>query len=919
MQTHAIINKESPVMTEQLLSQIIRRLCAGGLVLGGALLAAQAGAQTQEAGTAIRQDATPAPESPTQQSAEPLQRVEITGSSIRRLASETSLPITSIRADDFVRQGLTTAQQVLNSIPMNQTSVSSSQSVGAGTGGQSQADLRGLGGQRTLVLLNGRRIAAHPFNGDSVDLNVIPLSALDRVEVLRDGASAVYGSDAIGGVVNFITKRQVKGGALTVEAYQPEESGGGGERRLNLSGGFGDLATDRFNLFGVVDVHRQKALPATARPFSATGVIPSRGVSQTSGTPFPANFFSDNGISGNPSFASGCLPPSSIPNTGGSPTCRYDYTREVDDIPYTKQESYLGRFSYRLGQDHTLAIEALHARSTNESRVAPPPLAGIGLIMHSTSPYYPGGSAGVPAVAGLTGEDLDVSWRPLVTGRRVDYATSTSDRLVLSAEGTLAGWDYSAGLNHSISQATGAFTGGYVIDQRMVEGVGSGLLNPFGDQSAAGLDYLNNSLLIGEYLRARMRATAFDVRASREVYQLPAGAVGFALGGEARKEKALYTVNRELASQASSSGYADAQDQSGQRKIYAIFSEINVPIIKNLEVNAAGRYDHYDDVGHSFTPKISARYQPVTQLLLRASWNRGFRAPTLFDLHGPQTVTNSSDPWNDPVLCPGGVPVAGANPNLSCDQQQNIRGGGNPDVKPERSKTYSAGVVFEPVRAVTLSLDYWNIRLRDQISFLAEQTVFNDYAKYQSLFQYNAAGNRLDYVSLITNNLGEVKTSGIDASVLWRLPRSRYGTLALQIDGTWVRNYDYQNERGGEFTENVGRYADATPVFRWRHNANLTWNLGPWGASLTNRYMSAYVDQNAVDPEFYNKVKAYSTWSLSGSYTGIKNVDVTVGVRNLLDEDPPYTNQSTTFQQGYDPRYTDPLGRTYYARLTYKF
>jgi iron complex outermembrane receptor protein len=867
--------------------------------LAMALLAANAAAQTTD-------DA-------------PMQRVEITGSSIRRIASETALPLTSIRAEEFARQGLTTAQQVLNSIPMNQTSVSSAQSVGAGTGGQSQADLRGLGGQRTLVLLNGRRIASHPIQGDSVDLNVIPLSALDRVEVLRDGASAVYGSDAIGGVVNFITKRQVKGGAVTVEAYQPQESGGGAERRLNLSGGFGDLATDRFNIFGVLDVHRQLALPATARPFSATGVIPSRGVSQTSGTPFPANFFSDNGISGNPGFASGCLPPASIPNTSGSPTCRYDYTREVDDIPRTKQESYLGRLSYKLGDDHTLFVEALHARSTNTARVAPPPLAGIGLIMHGDSPYYPGGTAGVPAVAGLTGEDLDISWRPLVTGRRADDSTSTADRLVLSAEGTLRGWDYSAGLSHSISQAASAFAGGYVIDQRMIDGVGSGLLNPFGEQTPAGLAYLNDSLLIGEYLRARMRSTALDARASRELMPLPGGPLSFALGGEARKERALYSINRALASQASSSGFADAQDQSGDRRIYAVFAELNAPLLKGLELNAAARYDHYSDVGRSFTPKLSARYQPVTPLLFRASWNRGFRAPTLFDLHGPQTVTNSSDPWNDPVLCPGGVPVAGANPNLSCDQQQNIRQGGNPDVRPERSKTYSAGVVFEPARTVTLSLDYWNIRLRDQINALAEQTVFNDYAKYQSLFHYNAAGTRLDDVSLITNNLGEVKTSGVDASALWRLPSGPYGAVSLQIDGTWVRNYDYQNERGGVFTENLGRYADATPVFRWRHNATVTWSKGPWGASLTNRYMSGYTDQNAVEPQFVNEVDSYSVWSLSASYTGIRNVDLTLGVRNLLDQEPPFTNQSTTFQQGYDPRYTDPLGRTWYARVTYKF
>ncbi|MBW8901771.1 MAG: TonB-dependent receptor plug domain-containing protein, partial [Massilia sp.] len=181
---------------------------------------------------------------------QPMPRVEITGSSIKRLAAETSLPITTIRAGDFVKQGLTTAQEVLQSIPMNQTSTSSSQSVGAGTGGRAVADLRGLGGDKTLVLLNGRRLANHPYFADTVDLNIIPVAALDRVEVLRDGASAIYGTDAIGGVINFITKRSVIGSAITFEAFEPIRSGGGAEQRLNLSGGYGDLNADGYNMFG---------------------------------------------------------------------------------------------------------------------------------------------------------------------------------------------------------------------------------------------------------------------------------------------------------------------------------------------------------------------------------------------------------------------------------------------------------------------------------------------------------------------------------------------------------------------------------------------------------------------------------------------------------------------------------------------
>ena len=634
-------------MVENVIARSLRVMFAGSLALGMHAAYAQ---ETTEA---------------------PMQRVEVTGSSIKRLASETALPITSIKADDFAKQGLTTAQEVLSTISMNQSTQSSSQSVGSGTGGQSQADLRGIGGDKTLVLLNGRRIASHPFNGSSVDLNIIPISALERVEVLRDGASAIYGTDAIGGVINFITKRSVKGGSVTVEQYEPQKSGGGDESRINLSAGYGDLNKDGFNVFGVVDVHRQSALNASDRDFSASGYIPNKGVDNLSSTPFPANFFdTGNGVSGNPAFASGCVGPNLYKNTSGKSTCAMDVTPYMQTIPKTKQESFLGKASFKLNQDHLATVEYLHARSTNEARISPPPMSNIGILMSSSSPYYPGGSAGVPAVPGLSGEDLDISWRPVASGQRSGFDTSTSDRLVLASEGVLGSWDYNAGLSHSISKATSAFTGGYLADQRIIDGVGSGLLNPFGEQSAAGQAYLNDSVLKGEYLSAKMTSTAIDAKISRELFNLPAGAVGFAVGTEFRKDKAEYSVDRALAGQASSSGYAEALDQSGSRTISAIFSELSVPVVKNLELSLAARYDHYNDVGGSFNPKVGVRWQPTSEVLFRSSYNTGFRAPTLYDLHGPQTKTFTANKYDDPRLCPGGVAAPGATGNVACGAQQ---------------------------------------------------------------------------------------------------------------------------------------------------------------------------------------------------------------------------------------------------------
>jgi iron complex outermembrane receptor protein len=932
-------------MTEKFLTRTLRRLFAGGATAGIALLAVPALAQQNaapppapdQAAAPPAATAAPAPQ-PVASAPEPapMQRITITGSSIKRLASETSLPVTTVRASDFIKQGLATAQDVLATIPMNQTSEVSASAVGAGTGGRATADLRGLGGNKTLVLLNGRRLANHPYFADSVDLNIIPVTALDRVEILRDGASAIYGSDAVGGVINFITKRSYKGGSVSVEDYEPTRTGGGAEQRLNLSGGYGDLAHDGYSMFGVIDWHQQTALRSTDRGFSSTGIIPEHGLFQTSRTTFPANFFASpsaanpDGLSGNPYFPAGCVAPgtpptrtgrpANIPATDGSPLCEFDFSQFIDNIPKTSQFNAMAKLNKQFGPDHLGSIEIMHGRATTLSRVAPPPMTNLGITMTADSRYYPGAGI-VPAVPGLTGEDLDISWRPLESGQRENFDSSTTDRLLGSLEGTLHGWDYSTALYHSLGKARSSFQHGYLSDQRIIDGVGAGILNPFGFQDTPeGQAYLANSQLIGEYLHARINSSAFDIHASRDLAKLDGGALGFALGFEARHDKATYTINEALASQASSSGFADAQDQAGSRSIYAMFAEINAPITKELELNAAARYDKYTDVGSSFNPKVSARYQPIKSVLLRASFNKGFRAPTLFDLFGPQSITNSSDSYDDPRLCPGGVAVPNANPNVVCGQQQFVRQGGNTSLQPEHSRNYSLGTVFEPTPALTMSADYWNIKVKDLIQALPEQTVFGDPVKYADRFVYNAAGNALLYVIDNTENLGELHTDGIDLSLLYRAPKSPLGTVSISADGTYVNTYKYQNERGGPFVENAGRYTGPNPIFRWRHNVLVTFVNGDWLVNLSNRYLSHYIDQNtSVDPAFFGKVKHYSTWALSTTYTGNKQFELTAGIKNLLDEAPPFTNQITNFQIGYDPRYTDPLGRTLYMRLVYKF
>jgi len=847
-------------------------------------------------------------------------RVEITGSSIKRLVSETSQPLSVFKAEEFTKQGLTTAQEVLDRIPSNQTSMGSGNTVGGNasglpTGGQSVADLRGLGGDKTLVLLNGRRLANHPYDGASVDLNMIPVAALERVEVLRDGASAIYGTDAIGGVINFITRRSVSGTTLTAEAVLPKETGGR-ERRANIISGAGDLDRDGWNVFGVVDYHKQDVQTSQQRDFSATGVVPSRGLELTSGTTFPGNYF-DPGTEkqGNPGFAAGCNPPFSVPRASNG-TCRQDYTRLIDNLPEQDQLAIFGRAAFKVGADHTASIEYLHSRNKVMSRTAPPPQTD--LILPATSPYYPGNSGGVPAQTGLSGQPLFVNWRPLEAGQRQINSKGEADRLVLALEGLAAGWDYKGGLSHSISKSEEVFTGGYVQDSGFAAGVRNGILNPFGLQNEAGRAYLASVALRGRVQDAKNTNTAFDLKASRELMQLAGGPLAMALGTEIRREKADFNVNREIAGQAASSGLSGSLSKEGSRNIKAVFGELSIPLIKDLEIQAAVRYDDYNDVGSTTNPKLGVRWQPNQSLVLRGSASTGFRAPTLFEKNAPQSKNDTSNSYNDPILCPNGVPQPGANPLRDCDLQQFKLQGGNPNLQPEESKTFSVGAVIEPMRNVTVAIDYWNIHLKDKIGALPEQTIYGNYPKYRDRFLRNPDGSPFAILDL-NENLGKVRTDGIDVSVTANSGRTDYGTFTFALDGTWVNKYEYQNERDGEYTQNVARYGDNGPVFRWKHNMSLTFRAATWSTTLSQNFRTSYDDQNLVEAQYFNKVPSYQLWNLSATYTGIRGVSLTAGIKNLADKEPPFSNQGTLFQKGYDPRYTDPIGRALYLRASYTF
>jgi iron complex outermembrane recepter protein len=845
---------------------------------------------------------------------------------------------------------VTTIEQAIGRLSAAQISQGTSQSVGSGTGGAAFADLRGIGADKTLVLLNGRRVANNAFDSSAVDINMIPFAALARVEVLRDGASALYGTDAIGGVINFITKKDFQGGNISAGVDLPQESGG---RSFNVNGayGIGNLDNDGFNFFAVIDYQKQNRLEASQREFGKTGFLPNKGVDRTSGTTFPASYTQVQPIPTDPvtgattrafttnPLAGSCAPPFSIDTAGLGRNCRYDFTRWIDLVPETDRLSVMLRGAAKLGPEHTLNLEYFRASNTNATVISPVPQTGN--TMNSTvaggaqNPFFPGNGI-TPAPTAFTIDPtlpISVNWRAADAGPRQSETDNVQHRFVAGLEGVVKGWDYAGAFSYNQNRVDDKLTGGYSNDSLISAGIANGIINPFGAQTAAGAQYIKDAALRGDLQTGRGTVYGIDATASRDLGDwVGAGRnVALALGGELRREDFDNVVNIPIAAQAASTGVDESGTVTGGRTVAAIFGEINIPITKDLEFTGAVRFDDYSDFGNTTNPKVSVRYQPIPAMVIRGSYSTGFRAPSLYELYAPKTLTFTENSYNDPVLCPdgeGGVNTPNTQEGRDCNQQFLVQRGGNQKLNPEESKNFTLGLVLEPLANLTVGVDFWRIELENQITELPETLIFGDPAKYAARFNRDANGtlspdgSNPGFVVAPNENLGDLTTYGIDLKGDYRLRTAGIGAFSFGFNGTYVIKYKYQREIGGEFVENQGRYIDNGPIFRWQHSLNVGWTYGDWGAGIVNRFKAGYTDQNdGIEPgdPLYNNVDAYSVFDLYGTWAPTKAINLTVGVRNVLDEDPPFSNQGSTFQVGYDPRFTDPIGRAFYIRGSYSF
>jgi iron complex outermembrane receptor protein len=916
--------------------------------------------------------ALPAMAQTTDAPSQKVEKIEVTGSSIKRIDGETALPVQILKREDIQRIAAATTEELVKQVTAitSAGSITASQANGTVTGSQSTISLRALGSARTLVLINGRRSAV--FGGTSstaVDINSIPISAIERIEVLKDGASSLYGSDAVAGVVNFILRKDYQGGEVSITTGSPTQSGGGKTNSISVFAGFGDLGKDKYNITLGAGYSKIDQIMGSDRAYAHQYNV-GEGNDLSSTIAFPGNILYGPGFArlASPAFPNcgptGIVSPFFVGNVSSGNACRFENSPFLSVQPGSEKTNVLANGHFALSGDTEAYVEAGFTRNKTTFATQPVPIAestalpasnpyvayinnlintkyptlpaGLRVfatrgntlvLLPTTSPYYP--SAAYIASLGLTaGQPIAFRYRDFANGLRSTEDVVDNTRFVAGIKGSASGWDYDSGFLFSQSKVSENLKSGFPLYSQFLPLLDSGVINPFGpttDPSA--LAAAKAAELVGSIYTSKTSTTGIDAKASREIYQLPAGMVMFAVGGEYRQEKFTFSPSTpyQIGDVAGYGGNILGVDKS--RHVVSGYTEFTIPILKKLEADIAVRYDRYETVGSTTNPKASIRWQPYDWLLLRGATGTGFRAPSLTDLYAAQASSVTANGSRDPIRCPN--PATGA--PSDCNVQFPTITGGNPNLKPEKSESNTLGMVIEPIKNLSIGVDAFWITLKDQIvgGGLSAAFILSSAAnatQYSNFIIRGAPDGNPSGVGPIvgilqnTSNLFKVKVSGVDLDVNYRMNLFTGHKLTTRLNGTYMVKFDSQRA-DGTYGNSIDQALSASGgvIPRWRHTASATYEVGPWAASLSQNFQKGYNDTKGNFATAFRRVGNYETYDTQVSYVGFKGLKLIAGIKNLMDRDPPYTNSAGQFAAGYDINYADVRGRFVYGTAIYSF
>ena len=895
---------------------------------------------------------------------ESVQRVEITGSSIKQSLQQQALPVQVITREEIAKTGAVNIEGLLQSIPSVSAAGGVTKSMGAGlsTYGRSSISLRGLGDQRTLILVDGRRLAPFGTNAAAVDINAIPVESIDRIDVLTDGASSIYGSDAMAGVVNVITRKNLQGIEASASYGSPTRDGGGKSSKANVVLGYGSLARDRFNVMLTVGMEKQSELKAADRTYAKSGNVPpfftngatgggniegvwnlARGdtralneVSAANPLGISARYFGNPlADSVNCNFDSHFIQPNPTAPSTSIGRCFFDSAASVRLIPKTDKSNVTGSARFQIDPDNELYAQFARVNNTTRQVFQPSPVrtsflatdsafAGSGvspaLLIHPTNPNYPTAWLNAHGLSGMVGQTLAITQRAFVAGERTTRDKSTQTRLLVGLKGAYKGWDYDMAASQDQSVVAGTVADGYFSQLELARALNN-TTNSWNPWSPGGVQPANvatevaKAKYIGPTANGKFRTQAWDGHLSNVIGNLAGGEMALSVGSELRNQRFEISTPPILATGDIAGLGGGVLPVARGRNITSLFSEINLPFLKNLEANLSLRGDHYGDLQRDRSPvtgKVSMRYVPLDMASIRASLGTGFRAPSLAEAYTPETL-GTSEAYTDPV---GG-------PNF----QANARLGGNPNLVPEKSKQGSLGVIVSPVRGVKMNVDFFAIQVDKFITGLTAQRMVNAAGGVPNAtvtFNADGSANTVDERQI---NAGLAKFAGIDIGFNWTDSFS-FGKLAVDYNGTRMTKATIKSAEGLENA--LGTQVDAAgaanlltgsggTIHKYKHKLSLDWSYGGFGATFTQNFSDRYEDGPDLNLNRHF-VPGYSIYDLQARYALGKDLSFSVGVKNLFDKNPPlYINTVNFFAYGFDPAQYDPLGRFVYVKATFKF
>lgn len=877
--------------------------------------------------------------------AEPvIQRVEVTGSNIKRMDTESASPVTVVRRDEIKATGANTVRQILDTLTSFDTGTlrddGSSNSFASGASG---ASMRGLGKGATLVLVNGKRVSNYAFADGAkdtfVNVDAIPADAVERIEVLKDGASAIYGSDALAGVINIITRKNYQGVSVSANRQQALDPSIGKQSTVGLLAGYGDLEKDRYNVFINVEAYKREGYKLSKiidkyPSWHKEYYNPAFGDPSLYSSPGNLNQVAGGGNRAVRQAVSGC----SVVNASG--LCTADLTGINPASDGAERVNVYSALHFKLSETTRGFAEV----SYSETRTNYHPLP---FAMAAGSPWnwFDGNKKQsqtvqkprLPANSTYNPYNFPVGLDYRFMDDNMDWSApskATQYRVMAGLEGSYGEWEWKTNLGRTGGDGNSRGRGPH--RDRMPAAIVSGEYKLGGGNS----DALLNSMFPVTGTNAELSTNFIDGQLNRELMQLPGGPLSLALGAEVRQEKMYIksldnVMNAEIISQGSL--WID-----GQRTLKAAYAELNAPVLKSLELNAAIRADKAPGFDSHFSPKLGVMWKVTPKLMLRGTVAGGFRAPNIPETLGRIGVTGFFNSQLDPKRCETATKVRDALRtgnaadvsdattayNSGCRVSIPAMISSSSTLKPETSRSITLGFVAEPIKNVSVALDYFKIERKNEINYRDVPYVLarEDNAGYSDKMVRNeisdtdrrvaARANELKpgsniawgagtIQSLLLNyeNFGKTDTQGIDIDVNGRFSAGEYGTVTMGLATTYALKLRYWDIDTNQYRPNtIGLLGNPRIVSVF----STAWRYGPVTAGVRVNYTSKqalnYDETDAEDwseatcradvtsagrPDLPCRVASDVRTDLNFAYTGFKNTRLFVNINNVFDRERP--------------------------------